>query len=114
MKHDKPIRALAITATFATALAATTALFAPAAAQAAEVEGPKVKWLVSLWGARRGFTEGVEGLKAYVEEKTDGNFELDLQYGGVLSDPKENIDGLQLGAFEVSVVRVFGTNGGLN
>lgn len=107
MKHDKAIRALTLTAAFATALTATTALVAPTEAAAAEVEGPKVKWLVSLWGARRGFTEGIEGLKDYLAEKTDGNFELDLQYGGVLSDPKENIDGLQLGAFEAATVCPF-------
>lgn len=99
--------AVGLAGLFAATLSATTALVAPAAATAAEVEGPKVTWLVSLWGARRGFTEGVEGLKAYLAEKTDGNFELDLQYGGVLSDPKENIDGLQLGAFEAATVCPF-------
>ncbi|MGR1580813.1 TRAP transporter substrate-binding protein DctP [Thalassobius sp. S69A] len=107
MKHDKPIRTLAVAAALSTVLTATSALIAPSAAQAAEVDGPKVKWLVSLWGARRGFTEGVEGLKAELAAKTDGNFELDLQYGGVLSDPKENIDGLQLGAFEAAAVCPF-------
>ena len=108
MKHDtKGARILGLSAAFVAAFATTTAIFAPTSADAAEVEGPKVKWLVSLWGARRGFTEGVEGLKAYLDEKTDGNFELDLQYGGVLSDPKENIDGLQLGAFEAATVCPF-------
>ncbi|WP_161556034.1 TRAP transporter substrate-binding protein DctP [Mangrovicoccus ximenensis] len=76
----------------------------PGPAAAAEVEGPQVRWLVSLWGARRGFTEGVEGLKDYLAEKTDGRFELSLEYGAVLSDPKENIDGLQLGAFEAATI----------
>lgn len=75
----------------------------PAApAQAAEVEGPKVKWLFSLWGARRGFSEGIEGLAEYVAEKTDGNFEISLQYGEVLSSSKENLDGLYIGAFEAA------------
>ncbi|WP_138470753.1 TRAP transporter substrate-binding protein DctP [Poseidonocella sp. HB161398] len=92
--------ALMAAAAMGTALAAGL----PSAAQAAEVEGPKVRWLVSLWGARRGFTEGVEGLKDYLAEKTDGRFELSLEYGGVLSDPKENIDGLQLGAFEAATI----------
>lgn len=54
--------AVGLAGLFAATLSATTALVAPAAATAAEVEGPKVTWLVSLWGARRGFTEGVEGL----------------------------------------------------
>ena len=71
-------------------------------ANAAEVDGPKVKWNVSLWGARRGFSEGLEGLAEYVAEKTDGNFEISLQYGAVLSSNKENLDGLYIGAFEAA------------
>ncbi|MGR3376022.1 TRAP transporter substrate-binding protein DctP [Salipiger abyssi] len=102
-----PAASLGLAAAVAATLTASAAIFAPGAAAAAEVEGPKVKWLVSLWGARRGFTEGVEGLKDYLAEKTDGNFELSLEYGGVLSDPKENIDGLQLGAFEAATVCPF-------
>jgi len=71
-------------------------------AQAAEVDGPKVKWLFSLWGGRRGFTEGIEGLAEYVSEKTDGNFEISLQYGAVLSPANDNLDGLYIGAFEAA------------
>lgn len=74
----------------------------PSKASAAEVEGPKVKWNLSLWGARRGFSEGLEGLAQYVSEKTDGNFEIALQYGEVLSASKENLDGLYIGAFEAA------------
>ena len=79
---------------------ATTGMAAalPAAyAQNAEVEGPKVKWLLSMWGNRRGFSEGVEGLAAYVSEKTGGNFEISIEYGEVLSPSKENLDGLYIG-----------------
>jgi TRAP-type C4-dicarboxylate transport system substrate-binding protein len=107
MNNDKKFKGIGLAAALSVALTTTAALVAPNAAVAAEVDGPKVKWLVSLWGARRGFTEGVEGLKEYLAKKTDGNFELDLQYGGVLSDPKENIDGLQLGAFEAGTVCPF-------
>lgn len=74
---------------------------------AAEVEGPKVTWTVSLWGTQRAHTEGVEGLAQHISDKTDGNFTMNLQYGGVLSDPAENIDGLQLGAFEAGQVCSF-------
>ncbi|MGD9865778.1 MAG: TRAP transporter substrate-binding protein DctP [Pseudodonghicola sp.] len=107
MTYDKTVSSFGIAVAVAAALTASAAAFTPGAVQAAEVDGPKVKWLVSLWGARRGFTEGVEGLKDYLAEKTDGNFELSLEYGGVLSDPKENIDGLQLGAFEAATVCPF-------
>lgn len=94
----KHITNLGLAATFCSA----TAMFTLPAqtAHAAEVEGPKVKWLVSLWGARRGFSEGIEGLAQYVSDKTDGNFEISLQYGEVLSAAGENLDGLYLGAFE--------------
>lgn len=104
MTISNAIASLGLTTTLAAGLMASVASLAAGSAEAAEVEGPKVKWLVSLWGARRGFTEGVEGLAEYLAEKTDGNFELSLQYGAVLSDPKENIDGLQLGAFEAATI----------
>ena len=79
----------------------------PRAAHATEVDGPSVTWQVSLWGNRRGFTEGVEALAAELSERTGGKFTLSLQYGGVLSDPTENIDGLQIGAFEMATVCSF-------
>lgn len=107
MKHNTSIKTLSVAAALGAAISATSVAVAPSQALAAEVDGPKVTWLVSLWGARRGFTEGVEGLAEYLSEKTDGNFELSIQYGGVLSDPKENIDGLQLGAFEAATVCSF-------
>lgn len=71
--------------------------------QAAEVDGPKVKWLLSTWGKRRGITEGIESLSEEISKATDGNFEISLQYGGVLSAPKENLDGLKIGAFEAAM-----------
>lgn len=72
-------------------------------AQAAEVEGPEVTWLVSLWGNRRAFTESLEKMKELVEEKTGGNFKMDLRYGEVLSGVRENIQGLKAGAFEMAM-----------
>lgn len=62
--------------------------------------GP-VAWDVSLWGSRRAFTEHVEKLAELVSEKTDGDFTLNLSYGG-LSDSNENLDGLQAGSFEMA------------
>ena len=75
------------------ALAATTIAFAaPAAAET---------WNVSLWGARRAFTEHVEKLAELVSEKTGGEFTLSISYGG-LSDSRENLDGISIGAFEMA------------
>lgn len=87
----------------AAAVSVSAASFGMSTAQAAEVDGPKVKWLVSLFGNRRGLTEGIEELAATLSAKTDGNFELSLQYGAVLSEPKENIDGIQIGGFEAAM-----------
>ncbi len=67
---------------------------------AAEVDGPKLQWNISLWGKQRAFTAGVEKLSSLVSEKTGGNWEIKLHYGEALSKGKENLDGLAIGAFE--------------
>ncbi len=59
------------------------------------------EWNVSLWGKRRAFTEHVEKLAELVSEKTNGEFTLNLSYGG-LSKNKENLDGISIGAFEMA------------
>ena len=59
------------------------------------------EWNVSLWGKRRAFTEHVEKLAELVDRKTDGQFKLNISYGG-LSKPKENLDGIAIGAFEMA------------
>lgn len=58
-------------------------------------------WDVSLWGKRRAFTEHVERLAELVSQKTNGEFTLNLSYGG-LSKNKENLDGISAGAFEMA------------
>jgi TRAP-type C4-dicarboxylate transport system substrate-binding protein len=58
-------------------------------------------WNVSLWGKRRAFTEHVEKLAELVESKTNGDFSLNISYGG-LSKNKENLDGISFGAFEMA------------
>ena len=61
----------------------------------------QVSWDVSLWGKRRAFTEHVEKLSELVAKKTNGEFVLNLSYGG-LSKPKENLDGISAGLFEMA------------
>ena len=58
-------------------------------------------WDVSLWGKRRAFTEHVERLAELVSDKTNGEFTLNLSYGG-LSKNRENLDGISAGAFEMA------------
>jgi len=67
---------------------------------AAEVHAATV-WNVSLWGKRRAFTENVEKLAELIETKTNGDFKLNISYGG-LSKSRENLDGISFGAFEMA------------
>ncbi|MBB04199.1 C4-dicarboxylate TRAP transporter substrate-binding protein [Pseudooceanicola sp.] len=59
------------------------------------------EWNVSVWGKRRAFTEHVERLAELVSEKTDGEFTMNISYGG-LSKNTENLDGISIGAFEMA------------
>ncbi len=64
-------------------------------------EAMAVEWNVSVWGKRRAFTEHIERLAELVSEKTDGEFTMNISYGG-LSKNKENLDGISIGAFEMA------------
>ena len=64
-------------------------------------EAGATEWNVSVWGKRRAFTEHVEKLAELVSEKTGGAFTINVSYGG-LSKPKENLDGISIGAFEMA------------
>jgi len=75
------------------ALAAVTIAFG--------AEAMATEWNVSLWGKRRAFTEHVEKLAELVSAKTNGEFTLNLSYGG-LSKNRENLDGISIGAFEMA------------
>ena len=59
------------------------------------------QWGVSLWGKQRAFTEHVEKLAQLVSAKTNGEFTLNISYGG-LSKNKENLDGISIGAFQMA------------
>ncbi|HHI71010.1 MAG TPA: C4-dicarboxylate ABC transporter substrate-binding protein [Rhodobacteraceae bacterium] len=72
-----------------------------AIAVAFATEAMATEWNVSLWGKRRAFTEHVEKLAELVSEKTNGEFTLNISYGG-LSKNKENLDGISIGAFEMA------------
>ena len=64
-------------------------------------EALALEWNVSLWGKRRAFTEHVEKMAELVDAKTNGDFTLNISYGG-LSKNKENLDGISIGAFEMA------------
>ena len=66
-----------------------------------EAYAASTTWNVSLWGKRRAFTEHVEKLAELVSEKTGGDFQINISYGG-LSKNRENLDGISIGAFEMA------------
>lgn len=59
------------------------------------------EWNASVWGKRRAFTEHIEKLAELVSEKTNGEFTINVSYGG-LSKNTENLDGISIGAFEMA------------
>ena len=81
----------------------SAAMLAMPSALGAEVEGPKLKWDVSLWGKPRAGTVIADALSAAISEKTGGNWQLVLHYGEALSKARENLDGLAIGAFEAAM-----------
>ena len=81
----------------------SVAMLAMPSALGAEVEGPKLKWDVSLWGKPRAGTVIADALAAAISEKTGGNWQLVLHYGEALSKARENLDGLAIGAFEAAM-----------
>ncbi len=99
MKKMMTIFAAALVAA-AFAIPMSTALPGMGVANAQMVDGPKIKWRMSLWGKRRAFTEAPEYVSAQVAKRTEGKFTLQLYYGQQLSKSKENLDGISVGAFE--------------
>jgi len=79
-------------AVFATAVVLTTVASNVSAA---------TEWNVSLWSKRRAFTEHIEKIAELVSAKTNGDFKLNISYGG-LSKSRENLDGIAIGAFEMA------------
>ena len=78
-----------------------TKLMAAAIAASFATEAMAVEWNVSVWGKRRAFTEHIEKMAELVSAKTNGEFTLNISYGG-LSKNKENLDGISIGAFEMA------------
>tara|TARA_R110002110_G_scaffold98659_1_gene252453 strand:- start:1284 stop:2366 length:1083 start_codon:yes stop_codon:yes gene_type:complete len=87
-----------------TRTAALGLMLASTAAMAQEVPGPEVNWSFSMWGNPRALSAGMEAISDRVNEATDGNFNIEIFYGGQLSGSRENLDGLQLNAFEGAAI----------
>jgi len=57
-----------------------------------------------MWGNPRALSAGMEAIAEEVSEKTGGKFNIKIFYGGQLSGARENLDGLQLNAFEGAAI----------
>jgi TRAP-type C4-dicarboxylate transport system substrate-binding protein len=88
-------------AALALALGVTTTV-TPNTARAQMVDGPAVNWKLSVWGKRRAFTEGMEHVASELDKRTGGKFKIKIFYGDQLSKSKENLDGINIGAFEAA------------
>ena len=92
---------------FGTALAVAAAFVGSSLAtplQAANIEGPKVFWKISMWGNPRALSVGMEELAKRAAAETDGNFQIKIFYGAQLSSNRENLDGIKLNAFEGAAI----------
>jgi TRAP-type C4-dicarboxylate transport system substrate-binding protein len=79
----------------------TAKLLMTAVAATFVTEAAATEWNVSVWGSRRAFTEHVHKIAELVSEKTNGEFTMNISYGG-LSKNTENLDGISIGAFEMA------------
>jgi len=92
---------------------ALSAGFVASAEAQQKVAGPKIHWNLSLFGNKRAITMGQEELARLVSEATNGNFTIQLHYGETLAAPKENLDGIAIGAFEMTMIATSYTPGRL-
>lgn len=75
----------------------------PQDARAQVVDGPKLAWKVAAFGKPRAATVNMETLGKYVSSMTGGNFTIEVIYDS-LAPPKEILDGVTIGAFEMGWV----------
>ena len=85
-------------------LAGLLALGAADTARAARVDGPALHWNFAMYGPKRAVTFGFEELSRLLAAATDGKFKLEIHLGGTLAPEREMIDGLHLGAYEMTLV----------
>jgi len=87
------IRKLMIVAPVAAAMAAGAAWSGTAFAA-------ESTWNFNIWGGKRAFTAGIEGMKTELEKAGGGKFELKINYGDALGPRRQNPDNIKNGGFE--------------
>jgi len=78
------------------ALAGATAIGFAGVAQA------KTVWNYNTHGPKRAFTAGIEKIKELAEKDSNGEFEINLQYGDALGPRKQNPENVKSGVIEAA------------
>ena len=65
------------------------------------VDGPQVHWNYSAWGKKRASSQIYDLFGDYMSERTGGKFTAQVHYG-TLSKPRDNLDGIKIGAFQAA------------
>jgi len=60
----------------------------------------KQVWNFNMFGGKRAVTKGIEVVKDIMEKESNGQFELNIQYGSALGSAKQTPDGIKIGAYE--------------
>jgi TRAP-type mannitol/chloroaromatic compound transport system substrate-binding protein len=95
------------TSILAIVMASSFVSLASGPSYAQTVEGPSVNWELSTWGPPRAFTKGIEVIRDQLAERTEGRFTITIQYAEAISPARENLDGLQIGAFDMAQICAF-------
>lgn len=84
------------------------------AQQASEpvVEGPRVSWRIATYPPPRASTSGLHKIAEHVEERTGGQFTIDVGYG-TYGDPRDFLDLISIGSIQGALVQTAITGGGL-
>lgn len=65
-------------------------------------QAQEVQWQASTWGTSRAATSGAEAWAEEIARRTDGDFVIKIHYGEELSKARNNLDNIQIGAFQVA------------
>lgn len=63
------------------------------------IDGPRVHWNFAYWGKPRAQSVLYEKFAEFIEERTGGKFTMQIHWG-TLTQPRDNLDGIKLGAYE--------------
>lgn len=66
----------------------------------------KTVWNFNIWGSKRAFTAGIEHIDAAATKDTNGEFDINIQFGDALGPRKQNPENIKNGAMEAGQICV--------